>query len=147
MYLDTHRIHQVFANLLGNAIKYTPDGGAIKLSAQIVQGDTSTLEFIQVTITDTGIGIAPEDLPHIFDKFYRVGEVELHSTGKTKFKGGGPGLGLVIVKGIVEAHEGRIWAESPGYDEKKCPGSKFHVMLPIYKEPPEYLSQQLLKLE
>lgn len=147
MYLDTHRIHQVFANLIGNAIKYTPDGGSIKVSSQIVQGDAAVIEFIQVTVADMGIGIAPEHLPHIFDKFYRVGEVELHSTGKTKFKGGGPGLGLVIVKGIVEAHQGRIWAESPGYDEQKCPGSKFHVMLPIYKEPPEYLSQQLLKLE
>jgi signal transduction histidine kinase len=147
MYLDTHRIHQVFANLIGNAIKFTPDGGSVTVDAEIVQGQTTPiLDFVQVTITDTGIGIAPDDLPHIFDKFYRVGETELHSTGKTKFKGGGPGLGLVIAKGIIEAHQGRIWAESPGYDEEKCPGSKFHVMLPIYKELPEY-SRRLQELE
>lgn len=148
MYLDPHRIHQVFANLIGNAIKYTPDGGTITLEAQVVMGRTTPiLDFVQVTVADTGIGIAQDDLPHIFDKFYRVGETDLHSTGKTKFKGGGPGLGLVIVKGIVEAHEGRIWAESPGYDEEKCPGTTFHVMLPIHKEPPDRPTDRFLNIE
>ena len=59
-----------------------------------------------------------------------------HSTGKTKFKGAGPGLGLSLVKGIVDAHGGRVWAESPGYNEETCPGSTFHVLLPLH--PPEY---------
>jgi signal transduction histidine kinase len=146
MYLDPHRISQVFSNLIGNAIKYTPDDGAIKLSAQVLKGQGPTLSFVKVSITDAGIGITPDDMPHIFDKFYRVGQVNLHSTGKTKFKGGGPGLGLSIVKGIVEAHGGRIWAESPGCDEERCPGSTFHVMLPIYKEPPDRPSERLLGL-
>jgi signal transduction histidine kinase len=145
MYLDSQRIYQVFTNLIGNAIKYTPDGGKITLDARVLP--IQDLKFVEVIITDTGIGIMPDDLPHIFDKFYRVGETELHSTSKTQFKGGGPGLGLAIVKGIVEAHGGRVWAESPGYDEERCPGSIFHIMLPIYKKPPARPSERLLGLE
>jgi signal transduction histidine kinase len=147
MHLDPQRIYQVFINLIGNAIKYTPDGGKVTVEAQVLQGQTADLDFVKVAVADTGIGIAPDDLPHIFEKFYRVGETELHSTGKTKFKGGGPGLGLAIVKGIVEAHGGRIWAESPGYDEKLCPGTTFNVMLPIYREPPDRPSERLLGLD
>ena len=86
-------------------------------------------------------------LVFFFKKFYRVGEIELHSTSKTSFKGGGPGLGLVIAKGIIEAHAGRVWAESPGYDPERCPGSNFHIVLPIYKEPPDRPSERLLGLE
>ena len=77
----------------------------------------------------------------------RVGKTELHSTSKTQFKGGGPGLGLAITKGIIEAHGGRVWAESPGYDVERCPGSDFRIMLPIYLEPPEQPSKRLLGLE
>ena len=62
---------------------------------------------------------------------FQTGEVALHSTGRTKFKGGGPGLGLAIAKGIIEAHGGRIWAESERHDEEHCPGSTFHVLLPV----------------
>ena len=67
----------------------------------------------------------------IFEKFFRVGSVALHSTGATKFKGAGPGLGLPIARGIIEGHGGRIWVESDGYDEEKYPGTTFHIVLPI----------------
>jgi len=86
--------------------------------------------FIEITVTDTGIGISPENQAIIFEKFGQLGRVDLHSSGKIKFKGGGPGLGLPITRGIIEAHGGSIWAESQGYDEKKCPGSTFHILLP-----------------
>jgi signal transduction histidine kinase len=63
--------------------------------------------------------------------FSALGDVSLHSSGKTKFKGGGPGLGLPIARGIIEAHGGTVWAESDGYDEMTCPGSTFHIMIPM----------------
>ena len=88
-------------------------------------------EHFEVVITDTGTGIAPEDQLLIFEKFYRVGDLLLHSTGDAKFKGAGPGLGLHIAQGVIEAHGGRIWVESEGYDEERCPGSAFHVLLPL----------------
>ncbi len=127
---DAKRIHQVFENLVVNAIKYTPDGGWIKIEGSLM--DTGPDEqWVEIVISDSGIGISPDDLERIFEKFYQTGELALHSTGKTKFKGGGPGLGLAIAKGIVEAHGGKIWAESECYDEEKCPGSKFYVILPV----------------
>jgi len=89
-----------------------------------------------VQVADTGIGIDPANLEAIFTRFGGVADASLHSSGKTKFKGGGAGLGLPITKGIVEAHGGRIWAESPGCDEKACPGSTFHIELPILREKP-----------
>jgi signal transduction histidine kinase len=113
-----------------NAIKYTPDGGHICINARITNDEPEYAE-VEVVVTDTGIGIAPQHHELIFEKFYQTGEVMLHSSGKTKFKGGGPGLGLAIARGIVEAHEGRIWVESPGYDETTFPGSKFYVRLPV----------------
>ena len=86
---------------------------------------------IEVTVRDTGIGIAPENQELVFEKFYQTGEVLLHSSGKTKFKGGGPGLGLAIARGIVNAHRGRIWLESPGHDEVTFPGTTVFVRLPV----------------
>ena len=127
---------KAFKCLLNNAIKYTPDGGKITITVE----STRTPELgpvVQVAIKDTGIGIAPEDIDLIFDKFYRTGEVALHSSGTTNFKGGGPGLGLTIAQGVVEAHHGRIWAESPGHDEERCPGSTFYVQLPVDTLPDE----------
>ncbi len=131
-YGDPERLYQAFMHLLNNAIKFTPDGGSITLDARMLPG------FVEITITDTGIGIDPADQDEIFQKFGRLGDVlRHHSSGKTKFKGGGPGLGLPIAKGIIEAHGGTVWVESPGYDEEKCPGSTFHVLLPLRDAPPD----------
>lgn len=129
IYVDSLRVTQALRNVLNNAIKYTPDHGNIAISGRMLPG------FIEVTVSDTGIGISPENQSLIFEKFGQLGSVGLHSSGKTKFKGGGPGLGLPIARGILEAHGGSIWVESEGYDEKKCPGSKFHVMIPARMEP------------
>lgn len=134
---DSERLYQAFRNMLSNAIKYTPDGGRITIDGRTLPG------FIEVTIQDTGIGIDPKDHVSIFEKFGSLGEVSLHSSGKTKFKGGGPGLGLPIAKGIVEAHGGSIWVESEGYDEVRCPGATFHVLLPIRKSPPDERTARL----
>jgi signal transduction histidine kinase len=131
IYADSVRLSQAFRNLINNAIKYTPDGGTITIDGKTLSG------FIDVMVTDTGIGISAENQAVIFEKFGQLGRVELHSSGKTKFKGGGPGLGLPIARGILEAHGGSLWVDSPGHDEKACPGSTFHVLIPIRTESPD----------
>jgi len=131
IYTDSARIMQALRNVINNAIKYTPDGGTITINGRKLPG------FIEVVISDTGIGISPENQAVIFEKFGQLGRVELHSSGKTKFKGGGPGLGLPIARGILEAHGGSIWVESKGYDEIRCPGSTFHILLPARTESPD----------
>ena len=137
---DGERLYQAFCNVVSNSIKYTPDKGKITIDGRILPG------FIEITVSDTGIGIDPDDQARIFEKFGRVGSVSLHSSGKTKFKGGGPGLGLPIAKGIIEAHGGAIWVESEGFDEERCPGTTFHVLLPIRTEPPEDKLAHLYRL-
>lgn len=126
---DQRRMVQAFSNLINNAIKFTPDAGHIDVWGRLVRGAGEPL--VEIVVADTGVGIAPEDQDMIFERFYRVGRADLHSTGNTKFKGAGPGLGLAIAKGVIEGHDGRIWVESEGYDEERCPGSRFHVLLPI----------------
>jgi signal transduction histidine kinase len=128
---DPERLLQVFRNILTNAVKYTPDGGQITIDGRKLPG------FLEITITDNGIGIDSDDTQAIFDKFVRLGNTALHSSSKTKFKGGGPGLGLHIARGILESHGGTIWVESPGYDETTCPGSVFHVLIPLRTYPPD----------
>ncbi len=125
---DVQRLCQAFSNLLSNAIKYTPDGGKISITANLAEGDG----YFEVVVADTGVGIAREDQTLIFEKFYRVGDLLRHSSGDTKFQGAGPGLGLHIARGVIEAHGGRIWVESEGHDEERCPGSAFHVWLPLH---------------
>ena len=127
-YADSERIFQALHNVLINAIKYTPDKGKISIDGRSLPG------FIEVIVKDSGIGIAPEHQAAIFDKFSQYGRPNLHSSGKIKFKGGGPGLGLPIARGIIEAHGGTIWVESEGYDEVKCPGSTFHILIPTRNE-------------
>ncbi len=122
---DPRRLHQALWNIVSNAIKYTPDGGTITIDGK-VEDDT-----VHLWVKDTGVGIPPEELDRIFERFYVLEDVALHRSSKTAFKGGGLGLGLAVAKGIIEAHGGRLWAESEGYDEKKLPGSTFHIVLPI----------------
>ncbi len=141
IYADPERLHQAFRNLLENAIKYTPDHGRIAVDGRTLPG------FIEVTVADTGIGISQENQALIFRKYSQAGP-SLHSSGKTKFKGGGPGLGLPITRGIIEAHGGTIWVELAGCDEVNCPGSIFHVLIPIRTEPSDPTVEKLFgKLE
>lgn len=133
---DLDLMGKVFNHLIVNAIKYTPDGGKITVSGRLVDDRSGEINppnpnAVEIIISDTGIGIDPANHKVIFEKFFSTGQVMVHSSGQTKFKGGGPGLGLAIVHGIVEAHGGRTWVESPGYDEATCPGSKFYVRLPL----------------
>jgi signal transduction histidine kinase len=130
---DAEALEKVFYHLLVNAIKYTPNGGRIVVNGRTthLQSNGKTIPAVEISIADSGVGIAPDVQPLIFEKFYQTGEVMLHSSGKTKFKGGGFGLGLAIARGIVLAHNGRIWVESSGCDEERCPGSIFHVALPV----------------
>ena len=137
-YVDVNRLRQVLIHILENAIKFTPDGGSITVRSRRLPG------FVEIAVADTGIGIAPENQQRIFEKFAALGDVSLHSSGKTKFKGGGPGLGLPIARGIVAAHGGTLWVESPGYDEVACPGATVHIMLPLLSEPPEVKEPELL---
>ena len=131
IYADFKRLVQAFTNLLGNAVKYTPDGGRISIRASVVPGQTFEEEFLEIIIQDTGIGIDPKFHTLIFEKFFRIGDPQLHSTGNTKFKGAGPGLGLPIAKGVIEAHGGRIWVESEAEDEERLPGTSFNIVLPV----------------
>lgn len=123
-YADDALLEMAFGNLLGNAIKYTPDGGTIRLSAAY------EARHLRICFEDSGIGIDPAEQPFIFDRFYTAGDTQLHSTSKTAFRGGGLGLGLSICRGIVEAHGGRISVESDGCDEERMPGSRFYIDLP-----------------
>jgi len=130
VHVDGALLQKVFYHLIMNAIKYTPNGGSIKVSGCMINNGTGVPE-VEIVVQDTGIGIDPQDHELVFEKFYQTGEVLLHSSGKTKFKGGGPGLGLAIARGIIEAHGGRIWLESPGHNEKTYPGTTFYVRLPM----------------
>ncbi len=133
---DPALIQKALYHLIVNAIKYTPDGGKV-----IVRSYPVTLEKnipgVEIKIQDSGIGLDAEHHELIFEKFYQVGDVSIHSSGKTSFKGGGPGLGLAIVRGVARAHGGKAWVESLGHDEVKLPGSTFYLQLPI--DPIEYL--------
>ena len=131
---DSEALYKVFYQVIINAIKYTPDGGNVSVTGVPVSAGQLGLirGGIEILVSDTGIGISHDNLELIFTKFFKTGSLELAPTGKTKFKAPGPGLGLAIAKGIVEAHRGKIWAESPGYDEENCPGSTIHIVLPLH---------------
>jgi signal transduction histidine kinase len=140
IYGDPELLLKAFSKVLINALKYTPDGGEVQVRGVLTRQEEATADlvgYMDVQVSDTGIGIDPENFERIFHKFSSVADVSLHSSGKTKFKGGGPGLGLPIAKGIVEAHGGRIWVESVGYDEEALPGSVFHMEIPLLVKRPQ----------
>ena len=114
---DEERIAQVIKNLVDNAIKNTPVGGAISLSLRKEDG------WALIAVQDTGQGIAPEHLPHIFERFYRVGNQNAAASA-------GTGLGLAIVRHLVEAQDGWVKAESV-----LGQGSTFTIGLPLYVQP------------
>jgi signal transduction histidine kinase len=127
---DENLLYKVFYHVIMNAIKYTPDGGSVSIGGRVIHNEVGKSE-LEVSVRDTGIGIDQQYHELVFEKFYQTGEVLLHSSGKTKFKGGGPGLGLAIARGIMDAHKGRIWLESPGHDEENNLGTTVFIRLPM----------------
>ncbi len=129
---DPDSLRKVFQHLVNNAIKFTPDGGKVALTGQIAAENPAEgqVQRVELIVSDTGVGVDPDLREIIFTKFYQPGDPAKHSTSKSRFKGSGAGLGLALAKGIVEAHGGQIWVESPGYDEQHLPGSRFHVVIP-----------------
>lgn len=125
VWADRDLLTLALANMVGNAIKYTPDNGTITLRA-LENGDN-----LLITVQDTGIGIDEADQKLVFDTFYTAGDTQLHSTSKVAFRGGGLGLGLAISAEIIKAHDGRIWVDSPGRNEETMPGSVFSITIPI----------------
>ena len=117
---DTQRIYQVLQNLITNAVKYSPDGGCITLT-----GHVNRRELV-IEVADEGLGLPAAEIDRIFDRFHRVQNEVSRGIG-------GTGLGLAICKGLVEAHGGRIWAESEGEGK----GSIFRFTLPVLSEPQE----------
>ncbi|OGP96286.1 MAG: hypothetical protein A2157_18580 [Deltaproteobacteria bacterium RBG_16_47_11] len=115
--IDRNRLVEVFINLIGNGIKFTPPGGKITVDSR---GLTEKRDYLKIVVTDTGVGISPEDLPKVFDRFYQGGRTQ---TGLIT----GTGLGLAIVKEIVETHQGYIHAEN-----KSEGGASFVLTLPIF---------------
>lgn len=135
IHCDMQRLVQAFRNIISNAIKFTPDGGRIDITASAQPGENGAGDHVLISISDTGVGIDKENLELIFEKFYRAYDPSLHSTGAYKFMGAGPGLGLTIARGVIEGHGGKVWAESSGHNMETGPGSTFYVLLPV--NPPE----------
>jgi signal transduction histidine kinase len=116
---DRDRLHQVFVNILSNAVKFTPKSGQITVKQSLIEVDNHL--YAEVSITDTGSGIAPDFLPDVFERF-----LQAEKSGSA----GGLGLGLAIAKHLVDLHHGTIQAESPGIGQ----GATFIVRLPLAEE-------------
>lgn len=122
---DAGHIKTAVTNIIENAIKFTPNGGQITITGVHQKG------AVILSVRDTGIGIPPAEQPFIFGQFYIIGSVDNHSSSRHGFMGGGLGLGLAVTRGIVEAHNGRVWVESEKRDPETLPGSTFHLLFPI----------------
>jgi two-component system sensor histidine kinase GlrK len=103
--LDERKIQQVLDNLLSNAMKFTPEGGKVRVTASLQRGNNDAAHLVEVTVSDTGPGIPEDDLERVFQRFYQA-------AGNTGKKLQGTGLGLAIARHIIEAHKGCIWVES-----------------------------------
>ena len=129
---DSDLLKKALEHIIVNAIKFTPDGGSIHVSACVVD-DPHLGRCAEIRVKDSGIGIDAEHHKIIFEKLYQLGKVELHSSSRTSYKGGGAGLGLAIASGIVKALHGSLWVESEGQDEERFPGSTFFIRIPLVK--------------
>jgi len=114
--VDKDRIIQVLTNLVGNALQYTPNGGKVTMTTRRERSE------ILFSVKDTGIGISAEQLTHVFNRFYRTDKSRNRASG-------GSGIGLTIAKALVQAHQGKIWAESSGEGK----GSTFSFLIPLPK--------------
>jgi two-component system, NtrC family, sensor histidine kinase GlrK len=119
LFLDERRIQQVLDNLLSNALKFTPEGGKVRIAARLHRNSNGTASHVEVTVSDTGPGILEDDLQKVFQRFYQ-------SPGNAGKRYPGTGLGLAIARHIVEAHKGYIWVESQVGE-----GSNFTFTLPV----------------
>ncbi|MEJ2491221.1 MAG: ATP-binding protein [Desulfuromonadales bacterium] len=143
---DVHHLKRACDRLLENAVKFTPEGGRIAIRGrQLARPEVKALaedlrpfsraffdgpladHYLEIAIEDSGIGIEEVDRLRIFEKFQEVGDIASHSTSRASFGGKGVGLGLTLVKGIVETHEGLVWVESAGLNQGSC----FAVLLPL----------------
>jgi len=143
---DVHHLKRALGRLMENAIKFTPEGGWVRIAGRTLQQEevvtlTEKLRafsesffegvlkerYLQISISDNGIGIDKDDQVRIFDKFHEVGDISGHSTSKARFGGKGVGLGLTLAKGIIETHEGLVWVDSAGPAQGSC----FSTLLPL----------------
>ncbi len=119
---DAYRLRIILDNLISNAVKFTYPGGSVTITAQKIEGALGQLDSVSLTVSDTGVGIRPEDQPYIWERFYRA-------SNPLSLEAGGLGIGLTIVRALVEAHGGRVWVDSnPGQ------GSTFTVVLPVQQK-------------
>jgi PAS domain S-box-containing protein len=143
---DMHHLQRALGRLLENAVKFTPEGGWVRIDARVrCDADVEAMaerlnrfstsffntpraaRYLEICIRDNGIGLAPGEEERIFDKFYAGGDIASHSTSRERFGGKGVGLGLTLARGLIAAHDGILWAESAGIAR----GSSFCMLLPL----------------
>ncbi len=120
VFCDSEAVHQILSNLIENAIKYTPEGGSVTLSAQELETPRDAMPMVELAVRDSGIGVPPEDLPRLFERFYRVDKARSREMG-------GTGLGLAIVKHLTLAQGGKVHVDSIVNQ-----GSVFRFTLPVH---------------